>query len=180
MKLQNTNTNRKKITFSLIAMITLGLLAISTLAYKYHWGPFSVTPSSEEVKEAQNNSDATNDQQKDSKGQTTNPNVDASKTTNEIPVSTLTTLSITRLVQEDGNIKIASNLENPGASGTCSVQFTSDVAKPVSRTVDAVNGTCPEITIPEQEFSAIGTWKATLRYYTSDTQAVDTKITEIK
>lgn len=180
MKLQQ-NTHKTKIILGIIIAVSLGLLATGALAYKYDWGPFANSASDQEgVKDAQNNSDTTNDQQKDSKDQVANPNVDTSKTTDQIPVSTSATVSIAELAQKNGSVTIASNVTNPGTSATCSAQFTSDVARPVSRTVDAVNGSCPEISIPEQEFSAIGAWKLTLRYYTADTQAVDTKTIEIK
>lgn len=180
MRIQHTPGNKKKYVYAAVAAVAVCLLATGALAYKYQWGPFDQTPSAEELKEAQNNSDTTNDQVKGGKDQPTDPNIDTSKTTDDIPVSSSATITITGIVQQNGNVTLSSSLQNPGETGTCSVLFTSDVAKPVSRTVTATDGSCPDITIPEQEFSAIGTWEATLRYYTGDTQAVDTKTIEIQ
>lgn len=180
MKIKHTSSRKNTYIYIAVVVTALCLLTSAALAYKYEWGPFDQGQSAEEQKDAQNNSDATNDQVKGGKQQTKDPNVDTGMTTDDIPVSASAVIAITQLSQQDGSVTLKSSLQNPGETGTCSVLFTSDVAKPVSRTVSATNDSCPDITIPEQEFSAIGSWKATLRYYTGDTQAVDTKTIEVR
>jgi hypothetical protein len=108
------------------------------------------------------------------------PDVDNTKTTDNIPVSKETTVTIKNLVQQDGSITYSATVENYGESGTCSATFTNDNDRPVVRTTAAEQSNCGPITIPEAEFSTLGKWTLTLRYYTNNTQAIATQTIEIK
>lgn len=116
----------------------------------------------------------------DSQKTDTNPNVDTSKTTNEIPASPATSLTITNLSEQNGNVTYSAAITNPGTSGTCSAVFTSKIDRPVTHS-EAANGTqCGPTSIPANTFTSIGQWTLTLRYYTNNTQATATKTIEIR
>jgi hypothetical protein len=108
------------------------------------------------------------------------PDVDNTKTTDNIPVAKETKVSIKDLAQQNGSITYSATIENPGESGTCSATFTHDNDRPVVRTTTAEESTCGPVVIPEAEFSTLGQWTLTLRYYTNNTQAITTKTIEIK
>lgn len=108
------------------------------------------------------------------------PDVDNTKTTDDIPVAKETEVAIKELVQQNGSITYTATIENPGESGTCSATFTNDNDRPVVRTTTAEGSNCGPVAIPEAEFSTLGQWTLTLRYYTNNTQAVTTQTIEIK
>lgn len=164
------------IIFSVAILVLAGLTAAS---YHYQYWPFTPTthkPSPEE-QDKLNKEKAVEDKEK---SQTTSPDVDASRPTTSVPVSTTVSLEVTSLLQSDSNVTYAATITNPGESGTCSAVFTNDIAKPVTRTTDANGTSCGPVSIPELEFSAVGQWTLTLRYYSSGIQAVATKTVEVK
>lgn len=108
------------------------------------------------------------------------PDVDNTKTTNDIPVAKETNVTIEKLSQENGSITYSATIGNPGESGTCSATFSNNTDRPVTRTTTAEGPSCGPVSIPEAEFSTLGTWTLTLRYYTNNTQAVATQTIEIK
>lgn len=110
---------------------------------------------------------------------TTN-NVDTSKNTAEIPVSSETTVEISQLYQDGNNIVYKATVTNPGATGTCSADFTKTDSKPVTQVNSAVGGVCGPITFVRANFDMRGIWLLTLRYYNDNTQAIATKTIEIK
>lgn len=183
MHIIKANNKSKKITL-LVAGIVVLLAAGAYAAYATHTWPFhSSQEASNTSEEATNNSDSTNPQQKqDIPSSETQTDVDDSKTTDQVPVAETGALTITSLRQENGNITYAASLQNVDTPGTCSALFehSDGAARPVTRTGASTPEGCPETSIPEVEFNALGTWKLTLRYYINDTQLVATKSVEIK
>lgn len=173
-----SKTNRKTpIIATAVVLCILGIGIVGT--YKLGIWPFHNRIQS--TIEEENKSDATNPQTKASpKGEITQDPALENKNTDEIPVSTETSVSITELSQNNGKVAYSAEIINPGTSGTCSAVFTNDVAKPVTRTTSTTSSACAKVEIPELEFSAVGTWTLTLRYYTNVTQAVATKTIEVK
>lgn len=105
---------------------------------------------------------------------------DVNKDSSEIPESANVSLSIDSLKQADGRITYSATISNPAAKGTCSVVFTKDGSKPVTRVDETQTNKCGPISIPELEFESVGTWIMTLRYYSNNTQAVTTKTIEVR
>ncbi len=110
---------------------------------------------------------------------TTNINVDTSKNTTEVPVSTEVKLIIDQLSEDNGSVLYRATVTNPGESGTCSAEFTNPNSKPVTKVTDATGGICGPVSLSVNEFDSLGSWTLTLRYYTGDTQAVATKTLQI-
>jgi cytoskeletal protein RodZ len=183
MHIIKTNNKSRKITL-LVAGVVVLLAAGTYAAYATYTWPFDTRQEvSNTSEEATNNSDSTNPgQKKDTPSTETQTDVDDNKTTDQVPVAETGALTITSLKQENGNITYAASLQNVDTPGTCSALFehSDGAARPVTRTGASTSDGCPEMSIPEVEFNALGTWKLTLRYYVNDTQLVATKSVEIK
>mgnify|MGYP006879904471 CR=1 FL=1 len=98
------------------------------------------------------------------------------KTTDQVPVSGSLTATFTELSQAGGYVTFKGVATDSTASGTCSLVLTNPNDKPITRTMGAAeesgSAACGPIRILETEFSFIGEWTATFRYYVNDTQAV--------
>lgn len=179
MKLQKPSFINKK--YVAIGFIIL-LAAFSVLTYvSYHYqiGPFKRDAQiTEEELERQNKSDVTNPQTKGIAEP--NNDVDSSKNTSEIPVSDSTSVEITSLQQGNGQITYSAKFTGQSSDGTCSATFTNELARPVIRTTPAKDSICGPVSIPETEFTTLGNWVLTVRYYKDNTQAVATKSIEVK
>lgn len=179
MRINKTNSKLPNLIIATSVVVLLGAALYGTYAHKV-W-PFNGQQSITAEQEAANNSDITNSQQKTGADKaTTNQDVDTSKTTDEVPVAESTSVSITRLSQENGQVSYEAAITNPGATGSCSAVFTNKIAKPVTQVTPSSGDKCGPVHIPETSFSALGEWTLTLRYYTNDTQATATKTIEIK
>lgn len=139
--------------------------------------PFYTDPSSLDKNNAQNdptlkrkNDVVANDVQ----------SFDVNKDSSEIPESTNVSLTIDLIEQANGRITYSATVSNPAGKGTCSVVFTKDGSKPVTRVDETQTNKCGPISIPELEFESVGTWIMTLRYYSNNTQAVTTKTIEVR
>lgn len=138
--------------------------------------PQELTPSQKEA----NSSDTTNPTSKEANASATpSDDVDTSKTTDQIPVSNDVSVSITNLTYENGNVTYQAAITN-STGGTCSAVFTNEIGKPVTRNTEANGASCGPVIIPDYAFDAIGTWKLTLRYYSNDHQATDSKDIEVR
>jgi len=182
MKLQSrkTHTKNRIILGCLVLVLLVGFMGFSYAKKTWPVNLWTSTPTSDsssiKTKEM-------NDQQSvDDKAsiEDRSPDVDVSQTTNNVPVSPTTTIEVSDLSQSNGAINYTAKISGASTGGTCNANFSNDIARPVSRTTSASNGACGPVSIPETEFSTIGQWKLTLRYYTNDTQAVITKDIEVK
>lgn len=121
----------------------------------------------------------TNTGEKTSQDTKTTANSTPSQTTNQIPVNGGLTVTIDQLEQTNGEVVFVGSSNSGDKGGTCSITFTNPNDRPVSRSVTAeINGTrsiCGPVQIPDTEFSFVGEWKATFRYYVNETQAVAEK-----
>jgi len=99
----------------------------------------------------------------------TTPGVDSSKTTDQIPESTTTSISITKLTQSQKMVNADISINSSTTDGICSYTFTKDGAKPVTRSVNSSNNSCTT-SIPELEFEMIGTWNLKAKYFSNNTQ----------
>lgn len=87
-------------------------------------------------------------------------------TSDQVPTSTTATVQITSFNQADGRIK-ASAETSGDSGGKCVFSFTTPDDKPVVKEATSVNNKC-EVSIPEVEFSKIGTWNLNVTYYVND------------
>lgn len=142
------------------------------------WQPFKSSPPVQ--KTTTQDSNDTNHGTKEDAG--TDTDMETDKTTDQIPVDETLTATFTNLAQSNGYVTFSGSANDTSTGGTCSIVFTNSNDRPISRTVHATqaNGkaVCETVQIPETEFSFLGEWTATFRYYINDTQAVtERKIT---
>lgn len=182
---QQKNKKNKKPLYFALGIILAALVLVVTLeltrATDFIKNPF-YQPSAEELEQKRideaNKADSTHGSKEDLKP---NPNVDETKNTSEIPVDTSGTISITTLSQSNGQVNFTATVsDNLSDNGTCTVTFSNTNARPVTRTITASNHTCGPQSIPETEFSTLGTWQVTARYFSNNTQVTTTSSVEIK
>lgn len=182
MKIQRSkNKNRKRILL-LLAAITL-LAAIGLFIYFNQPQDNNNSRSSKPQKESSksdmpSNSDTAPQVEQQKKPPVASPDVDPSKTTNEIPASSSVSISITNLVQSGE--KISYNADVVGTTnGKCSAIFTNKIGKPVTRVIETTSGKC-SADISVSEFDALGDWTLQLTFYSNNTQSSDSKVITIK
>ncbi len=170
-------TKRKPFLF--ISFIVLLLIVVGVIAFNVTRRPNQGTSDTEKSKV--NGSDSENDQKKsDIPSKNSNADVDVTKSTDQIPVNQAASIDITSLSQANGNITYSASFKGIEGNGTCSAQFSIDDAKPVTRVTKASGSVCEPVSIPEMEFTRLGLWTLTIRYYTNDSQVTTSKAIEIK
>lgn len=183
MHIIKTNKRTSKATLIILGAVIALLAGATYVAYASNVWPFADHQSQTEEQEAANSSDETNPQQKKNLPSLKEMEVaGGDKTTDEVPVAQAGSLNITNLEQRNDTIIFAASLANITTPGTCSALFehTDGAARPVTRTVQSTADGCPETAVPQADFTALGNWKLTLRYYVNDTQLVATKTLEVK
>jgi len=176
-KIQPKKTNKKRILI-ILTVVSL-LLLIGFTAYAYSNNTNLVDKSNEQNSTKEESTPDTQPTSKssiddeDAKAPVQSDDVDITQPANEVPVAEKTTVTITELSQNNGNVSYRSDVSG-NQNGTCSALFESDRGKPVTRTTETANGSCAA-SIPAMEFDAPGTWTLTLRFYTDNTQAIAKK-----
>lgn len=173
MKIAKKNKNsRKKLIVLLISVAVLLFVAAATYLIFFNgkllgWQPFPLSAPSSPTTQSSND---TNHGTKD------DVDLGSDKTTDQIPVSTDLTATINELSQSNGLVNFRGSANDSKDGGTCSVIFSNSNDRPITRTaksnVSGGTATCETIQIPETEFSFLGEWGVTFRYYSGDTQAV--------
>lgn len=178
MKIQKRkNTNRKKLL--LLFFVVLLALIVGALIY------FGQQPG-DDVSKKQDDSSKTTTDKSDTPTETDNqkspppasPDVDPSKTTNEIPTSEAISVNISKLVQSGDVISYSADISG-ATNGKCSALFTSKMGKPVTRVTETTNGKCTA-DISALEFDALGDWTLQLTFYSNNTQASTSKVITVK
>lgn len=183
----NTNglSNKKKsaLLAGVCVVITLGLVAHLELSRTTDFlkNPLAQR-STEELQKQQTEQATRNDPTTDGKNRisTANEGVDPNKTTDQVPSSSTAYINITQLEQKNGQITYAAQISGLESDGTCSATFTKEASRPVVRSSIATGNTCAPVNIPETEFSQIGTWKLSLRYFANNQQTETTKDIDIQ
>jgi len=176
-KIQRKSTVAKKIIVFVLVLVAV-LVAFTGFAYAANIWPFnnSTVPTSD----TQNN----NSQENATKDGNPSSEDTPTKTTDQIPLNNSVVVTIDELAQSNGLITFKATVASSIQGGKCSLSLTNPNDKPVTRTVNATSSNstqiCGPIEISEQEFSYLGEWTATLRYYINDTQALATKAITIK
>jgi len=166
---------KKAIVILIIAIVLAGIYG--GVSYTAKWWPFSVSTGNPVTESTNSDGNAT-------KEGLIVPGENSSKTTDQVPVTTELTATITNLSQSNGYVSFVGTVNSVDTSGECSIILTNDNDKPVSRTVTAIieSGvvTCGPVQIPESEFTFLGKWLGTFRYYINGSQVVATKDITIK
>ncbi len=174
-KYKVSNSNKTKSKKTLIIVLVIIILA-SVGGYFY----FKKEQQNNSVKDNAQTSSAKTDIINQDKNTTIDPS-DPSKptdkvsdtTSDQVPVSTTTSIKITSVSQSGG--RVVAVAETTGeSSGKCVFSFTTPDDKPVVKEVTATNNKC-EVNIPEVEFTKIGSWSLNVSYYAGDKKAEDTR-----
>jgi flagellar basal body-associated protein FliL len=171
---KDKKTNTKKIVAIIVVIILLLTAGYAVFAYASHMWPFPQIASTPTTNAPTNSDTSTQGSKED-----IDPNNSSNQTTDQIPVSDTLTATITTLNQANGVVTFNGSVNSEAANGKCTITFSNPNDKPVARTVDAVmsggSSVCGPVQIPENEFSYLGTWSATFRYFNDNTQAIATK-----
>lgn len=170
-------SNRKKLISILFAALVVALAGFTVY---YVYGQIKDGNSSTESPSTKTSSESHNSTDSKATSESTYNNT----TTDKIPKNANISIAITTLNQTDSAIVFSATVASTASDGKCALTITNPNDKPVSRTVNATHGTttseCGPISIPVEEFSYLGDWTATLRYYTNGTQTVASKIITIR
>jgi len=172
MKIKNNRSKKRNFKPIVIigALLLLAVLTVAAISFKQH-ADLAEKKNQESI---QQNTDIKNEANQTS----------GDKTTNEIPEDTTLAASIDDLYQEGDTIHFTGSVNTPNGKGTCTVVFSNENDKPVTRTVDATskgdNTVCGPVEISNLEFSFVGTWQVTFRYFENDTQVSTEGTIDIK
>lgn len=159
-----------------IALVLLGLTYLF-LAKTQGWPPYQkhhIAPKTQGTS-GQNNIDALSDVKKvEKKSPDSKSQVVTNQTTDQVPISTAMSASLTRLVQENNTVSVVMSVSNPtDKRGRCVVTFTNPQDRPITKEFDpsskAETLLCAT-DVPAYEFSFLGSWHVTGRYYVGDHQ----------
>lgn len=175
-KINQGHTKRNII--SVIVIVVVVLIAYTSTSFALKLWPFTQpTLNGSKTDSTSTNGDSSKDNLPPSDGGST-------KTTDQIPVDTASSATINTLKQENGSIIFNGSVSPALTGGTCLLTFTNPNDKPITRTsvatTEGASSVCKQITISETEFSYLGTWTATFRYFVGDKQVVATKDIIIK
>lgn len=178
----NKQSNKKKyLLAATITVLVAGLVYVG-IAYKNDFWPFTKTADDQNaMQDTANESPKNNNSAKKSDTkETINPDM----TTDQVPVSDKLSASITQLEQAGDEVKISAKIDNSPSVGRCVIIFSNPNDRPLTKEVDATlqdgSALCGPLSIPALEFSYIGEWTATVRYYLGEEQAVAEKKVVIK
>jgi len=174
------SANSKKIIATIciiVTVITIG--AIYLIGFNgsiLGWQPFEPTSQQEQQQTSDPQDTTTNSGTKDDTDEGTD------QTTDEIPVNQTLVATFTKLSQADGFITFTGEVNANSTDGSCSITFTNASDRPVTRTATPTQvgskSVCGPVQIPESEFSFLGEWTATFRFYTGGAQTTaERKIT---
>lgn len=164
-KKRTTRSKRAKILFTLLVIAIL-LVGAGTIFFTYKSHEADKAAMTQKSKdEAQTESAKKTDANNSSDPKTT-PSTDT--TSQEIETTDAVTVALGSLSQSNGTVNASATMTNASADGVCVFLFTTEGDKPVTREVNSsMTGqqrTC-STSIPEVEFSKLGTWKLNVTFY---------------
>ena len=167
---QSNKSNKKKIL--IISLIATLLIAGGAAAF---YLTQQNDPSNEENSKTSQDTPTTDTNKKGETPAESLPDNSQGTTTEDVPVSSTASAKITRLEQQDMTVYFAADISNTTTAGRCVVSFTTTNDRPVIREFDSTqngaNRSC-NLDLSALEFSYLGEWKVTLRYYEGNTQVV--------
>ena len=170
---KNKNSSKKKI---VVITSVIALLLIAGAVYYY----FQNNNSTEQTSNGTSSSSTDAASDNDGKGTeqpSTLPDNSQDLTTDDIPVSTVASASITRLEEKDSVVHFSAKVSGVNELGRCVITFSTPNDRPVTKEFDATksgNDYICAIDVSSLEFSYLGKWSVNLRYYSEDTQVTVT------
>jgi cytoskeletal protein RodZ len=165
------NKNYKKV---LLPLIIVGILLVGyvIVAYLTNLWPFQSEIDPNSRRQETSSQSSKNDNPITKEG--SKASVNEGKDTAEVPVSTEVKASITKLEQNGDQITFSAKIDN-SENGTCVVTFSNANDRPIVKQFDSTTKgdvTLCESTFSSFEFSYIGEWDVSLRYYIGAEQAL--------
>jgi cytoskeletal protein RodZ len=102
------------------------------------------------------------------------PSNSSSLTTNQVPTSSAMTVQISNFSQSNGTVNATATIAGSSKAGTCVFSFNSPEDRPVIKQVPSTLESC-SVSIPEVEFSRLGSWKLTVTLYVDNAKAEATQ-----
>lgn len=172
------NKNIKKI---LIPLLIAGILLVSYFSFAYFlktW-PFQSAIDPNSLRQ-----DTTSESYKNDnpiKKSDSQAGINEGKDSSEVPISNTFSVNITRLEQVNNDVIFSAIINGSNNTGTCVITFSNPNDRPIVKELSSTtkDGTsiC-EATFSALEFSYLGEWNASLRYYNGTEQAtVEGKVT---
>lgn len=150
-------------------LVALGVYLVVFKGSIMGWKPFRADSAVVEDAPTQSSSDTSHGTKDDLEPGT-------SKTTDDVPVNPSLSATIDELSQADGFVVFRGSVNDSKSGGSCTITFTNENDRPVTQTVPAKiankRATCEDVRISETNFSFLGDWVATFRYYNDDKQVV--------
>ena len=172
LKIKQTNNNRVILITAAVIIVLLLIIGGFFLYKKMQEDTVKPTTTSDNKK-------ISNDIKSNSKPISKDadiPENSASKTSQDIPKSTIKTITLISTSQTNGNVDAVATTS---AEGYCAFQYTTTDDKPVVSQSNTSNKQCVS-SIPEIQFSKLGTWKLTATYYADNEKAETTKDVTIR
>lgn len=172
--------------YVIVSTVIICILLVCSAAYAFTQTISSSSSPKTESNNSSSGSSSTNTQ-KDDQGKgiaqpSTLPSNSQSITTDDVPVSNVVKANITRLEQTDSTVHFSAEVSGAKELGRCVITFSTPNDRPVTKEFDAVKGSdsysC-DIDISSLEFSYLGNWNVSFRYYTSTEQATSSGVIKI-
>jgi len=165
------NKNYKTILMPVLIIGALLLVCIASAFFLKLW-PFqnNIDPNSIRQETSSESSKNDNPITKDE----SEADANEGKSTDDVPVSESFSAAITKLEQNDNQISFAAKISNSKNPGTCVVTFSNPNDRPIVKQFDSTSKdsvTLCESTFSALEFSYLGEWNVSLRYYVGSEQA---------
>lgn len=165
-------SKRKLIIASAVIVVAVAMYGVIALKLSY-WPFLAPTVNLDGRQDTINESPKNNNPVKKDDNQ---PEINPGKTPDQVPINEEFVASITQLEQIGDNIKFAAEISNSPSIGTCVVTFTNANDRPVTKQFSATPSNnsmlCGPMDIPALEFSYLGEWTVSLRYYVGSEQAI--------
>ena len=181
MRIQHNkiNSNSKKYTYIIVGIVLLLAAggAYTYAAYKKSWWPFPAQ-SSVNIDAQQDTENESPKNNNTTKKDESKADENTGKTSDQVPVNDKFIPTISVLEQSGNNVKFAASIKNSSSAGQCVVTFSNPNDRPVVKQFDATvkdgSAICGPIEVPALEFSYLGEWQVSLRYYVGTEQATTT------
>jgi len=172
---KNKNNTKKKV-FLICGLILL--ITTAGLIYYVFQSSNSSNPSTPGASNNSSNEDSSqNDDVKGIEQPETLPDNSQTITPEDVPVNTSASAQITRLEQINSTVHFSAKITGTTEMGRCVVAFSTPNDRPVTKEFNATKSSSDYVCAVDTsalEFSYLGQWNVTLRYYSADKQVTAT------
>ncbi len=159
------NTKRKILIFCIVALI------IGSVALFFMYKTRQNHQSSSDASTAEQKTEPPKVKTKTESNNNTLPNNSESTTTEQIPTGVSQSVAILSVTQSDGKVNAVAQTSS---EGTCVFQYTTDGDRPITTQVATSAKQCTN-SVPEIQFSKLGTWKLTVTFYVNNEKVEDSR-----